>query len=150
MLYEASYASDLGLASPADLRTDSRLARYVRGWGRDGDLGILGGPTDGPLHGAAWIRVLTGDNAGYGHVDDDTPELAMAVIPYSRGSGLGTRLLTRLLADARRHHHQISLSVRANNPARRLYTRLGFTPVTNSQASEQNPKTSLTMLIRLR
>ena len=38
-------------------------------------------------------------------------------------------MLTRLLADAAAIHPAIVLSVRANNPARSLYERLGFTVV---------------------
>ena len=41
----------------------------------------------GPI-GAAWLRLLKGDERGYGHVDDETPELGMAVLPAYRGRGV--------------------------------------------------------------
>jgi len=79
--------------------------------------------------GAAWIRLLAGENRGYGHVDDPTPELSMAVLPAYRGRGVGTLLLTHLMPAAGLKHRLVSLSVQADNPARHLYDRLGFAPI---------------------
>jgi ribosomal protein S18 acetylase RimI-like enzyme len=149
MLYEASHAAEAGLASADELRALPELARYVEHWGRPGDHGIVGGTRPrGPLLGAAWLRVLTGEHAGYGHVDDATPELAIAVAPAARSAGLGTALLTRLLADARALFTGVSLSVRADNPARQLYTRLGFAPVDGPEVTNRSGGTSLTMVLR--
>jgi ribosomal protein S18 acetylase RimI-like enzyme len=50
------------------------------------------------------------------------------VAPGYRGQGLGTRLLAELLA-APAARGPVSLSVSADNPARRLYERFGFRPV---------------------
>lgn len=44
-------------------------------------------------------------------------------------SGVGSSMLRELLARSRGRYPAVSLSVRADNPARRLYLRLGFTPV---------------------
>jgi len=87
--------------------------------------------------GAAWVRLLQGDDRGYGHVDDDTPELSVAVRPQWRNRGVGTALLLRLLENLPR----VSLSVDSRNPAVRLYEQLGFEVV----AAEH---TSLIMLRR--
>ena len=57
------------------------------------------------------------------------PELAIAVLPDALGQGIGSQLLTQLLAEARALHPGIVLSVRAQNPAKQLYERLGFTVV---------------------
>lgn len=58
----------------------------------------------------------------------DVPELAIGLVPDARGRGLGTELLTALLALARaRGMHAMSLNVSGvKTPARRLYERLGF------------------------
>lgn len=152
MLSEASYAAEDGIGSPDDLRAIPALARYVEGWSqRPGDLGVVGGmEAEGPLVGAAWARLMTRDQPGYGYVDDDTPELAIAVEPSARGVGLGTALLARLLAEARRHVGGVSLSVRSDNPARRLYTKVGFVAVDDpgGGAPESTSGTSVTMLLR--
>ena len=129
MLYQALHVPAGQAAPPRDVIYEPTLARYVRGWGRPGDGGVLAVETaSGQPAGAAWLRLLAGANAGYGHVADDIPELSMAVWPVHRGQGLGTQLLTHLLATASAHT-PISLSVAATNPARRLYQRFGFTLV---------------------
>jgi ribosomal protein S18 acetylase RimI-like enzyme len=49
------------------------------------------------------------------------------VMPDRRGSGLGQQLLAQFIADARaRGFSQITLGVKADNPARRLYEKAGF------------------------
>ncbi|HYU40170.1 MAG TPA: GNAT family N-acetyltransferase [Acidimicrobiia bacterium] len=136
MLYHASYAAELGVPSPAALRDHSDLARYVDGWGRPTDLGVIAVDAEtGERAGAAWLRLLTGNAKGYGYVDDDTPELAIAVLPAHRGKGVGGQLLRELLDAARGTLRAVSLSVRADNPARRLYERIGFRTVYAAGAS---------------
>lgn len=49
-----------------------------------------------------------------------------------RGRGLGTRLVTWLQAAATRLNRPLMLYVVSNNPARRLYERLGFSVVGDS------------------
>jgi ribosomal protein S18 acetylase RimI-like enzyme len=83
--------------------------------------------------GAAWLRLLTGDGRGYGHVDDSIPELSIAILPEYRGQGAGSALLDRLLSLARRRFPGVSLSVSPGNPARHLYERAGFKLVKESE-----------------
>jgi ribosomal protein S18 acetylase RimI-like enzyme len=64
---------------------------------------------------------------GYGFVDEQTPELAIAVVPSQRGHGFGGELMDALLARARAEgYHAISLSVASDSPAVHLYERYGF------------------------
>ncbi len=84
---------------------------------------------DGEPVGAVWSRVMD----DYGHVDDDTPSLAIAVREGHRGKGIGTRLMRELLALLKEEgFRQVSLSVQKANPAKRLYERLGFTTVSEN------------------
>ena len=77
--------------------------------------------------GAAWVRLLVGDQQGYGYVDDATPELTMALLPAYRGRGIGRQLLEQLFEAGRGLYPAISLSVWPDNqPAYQLYQRLGF------------------------
>ncbi len=150
MLFEASHGADDGLQSAADLQAVPELARYVEGWGRPTDLGVVataGAASAGEL-GAAWVRLLTGDQAGYGYVDDETPELAIAVVPGRRASGVGAVMLDGLLVAARGRFPGVCLSVRADNPARRLYERAGFRLVDDSDVDNRVGGTSVTMVVR--
>lgn len=128
MLFYAAHADAIPGTQPDELLSNPNLASYVVGFGREGDLGVIAELAGRPA-GAAWVRLLAGDNRGYGWVDDATPELAIAVAPSHVDRGLGTRLMRELLARAHTRYPGISLSVRKENPARRLYLRFGFTPV---------------------
>ena len=104
----------------------SLVSRYVRGWGRPGDMAVIALEGGFPV-GAAWFRVFPGAEPGYGFVDEETPELAIAVVPSKRGHGIGDELLNALLERAQAAgYRQISLSVEPGNPARKLYERHGF------------------------
>jgi ribosomal protein S18 acetylase RimI-like enzyme len=66
-------------------------------------------------------------------MDEATPEIAIAVMPADRGQGVGTGLMRALLDEAARSEIEaVSLSVAKDNPARRLYERLGFRTVESS------------------
>jgi GNAT superfamily N-acetyltransferase len=104
----------------------SLVSRYVRGWGRPGDTAVIA-LVDGFPVGAAWFRLFPAAEPGYGFVDEQTPELAIAVVPSKRGHGIGDELLDSLLAKAKEAGYQrLSLSVEPGNPARKLYERHGF------------------------
>jgi ribosomal protein S18 acetylase RimI-like enzyme len=108
---------------------DLPVSRYVEGWGRPGDRSLVLVEGFQPV-GAAWYRLFTSDEPGYGFVDAQTPELTIAIVPSRRGRGLGDGLLARLLEQARRDGFgAISLSVEPDNPALALYERHGFTKV---------------------
>ncbi|KYF84216.1 GCN5 family acetyltransferase [Sorangium cellulosum] len=141
MLYQAIHVPEGSPPPPRDIVHRPELSRYVQGWGQRDDLGVVA-LQEGEVAGAAWLRRLTGAQRGYGHVDDETPELSIALLPHHRGRGLGTRLLTSLLEEARNRYPAISLSVSPDNPALRLYRRLGFVEVGRNGAS-------LTMVLTL-
>jgi [ribosomal protein S18]-alanine N-acetyltransferase len=108
---------------------DVPLERYVAGWGRRGDDALVAIDEFQPV-GAAWFRLFEADEPGYGFVDENTPELTIAIVPSRRGKGLGEQLLVSLLDRAREEGYaRISLSVEADNPAIRLYEQHGFTRV---------------------
>jgi ribosomal-protein-alanine N-acetyltransferase len=105
------------------------VQRYVERWGRPGDTALIAIQDFQPV-GAAWYRLFKADNGGYGFIDEETPELSIAVVPSRRGSGLGSELLEALLARAKADGYQaLSLSVEKENPAVGLYQRHGFVPV---------------------
>jgi ribosomal protein S18 acetylase RimI-like enzyme len=126
MLYLAVFVAPGTAAPDRSVVAQPELARYVRHWGRAGDDGIIVVASDGQPVGAAWVRLCPEDDRGYGFVDVHTPELTLAVRPEFRGCGIGTQLLRRMLHRADQLYEQVSLSVSLQNPAVRLYERLGF------------------------
>jgi GNAT superfamily N-acetyltransferase len=77
--------------------------------------------------GAAWLRVFRQSEPGYGFVDENTPELSIAVVPSRRRHGLGQELMDALLEGARAAGHgSVSLSVEQDSPAVAFYERNGF------------------------
>jgi GNAT superfamily N-acetyltransferase len=107
---------------------DRPVARYVRGWGRPGDAGVVAVEPSGPV-GAAWYRRFPEREAGFGFVDETTPEVTIAVVPARRGRGLGKELMEALLVQARRDGvERLSLSVEPDSPQAQFYARFGFEP----------------------
>ena len=104
-----------------------RLVLYHAGWGRPGDFGVRADIGD-VFAGAAFARLFSNEEHGEGYVDDETPELAIAVEASSRGRGLGRLLMDALAAEAgRMGFDRLSLSVNNLNPAKRLYETVGYT-----------------------
>jgi ribosomal protein S18 acetylase RimI-like enzyme len=111
---------------------DLPVARYVLNWGRPGDEGLVA-LDDANAVGAAWYRLFSREEAGFGFVDEQTPELTIAVVPSRRGKGFGHELMTGLLERARRAGYDaLSLSVAKTSPAVSLYERYGFRAVGES------------------
>ena len=112
-----------------DARRVPEIARYIEGFGRAGDVALIAEDGGAPV-GAVWYRRFTVDDPGYGFVDEDTPEVAIAVDTPARGRGVGTALMEALIDRAKREGlTALSLSVNADNPSRRIYVRSGFTDV---------------------
>jgi GNAT superfamily N-acetyltransferase len=127
---------DAALAMP-------HVRRYLNGWGRPGDAGVVAVSEDGQRLGAAWYRLFPVDEPGWGFVAADVPELSIGVVGAARGRGVGGALLAALLELAREQGHRtLSLSVDRQNPARRLYERVGFRDAGISDPTD----TSVTMI----
>ena len=95
---------------------------YIENFGGKDDCGLIA-KQNGIIVGAVWTRIIP----VFGHVDDETPELAFSVLPKYRGQGIGTMLLTNLFELLReRGYRRTSLSVQKENPALRLYLRMGY------------------------
>jgi len=126
MVYWAAHVDEDAGVTRADMRRDPDLVGHVVGWGRPGDIGIVGELDDVPV-GAAWLRLFVPDVSDYSaYADDATPELVVAVEPGHAGRGIGSTMLTALYERADEMYDTTVLSVRTGNPAVRLYERFGF------------------------
>jgi ribosomal protein S18 acetylase RimI-like enzyme len=85
-------------------------------------------------YGDASFDVVTVDGVDAGRliVDrraDGLHIVDIALLPEFRGAGIGSRLLRPLLDDAAQRGVPVTIHVERENPAMRLYDRLGFEPV---------------------
>ena len=144
MLYHSLYVPDGFPPFDRTIVGRPEIAMYVEGWGRPGDLGLIAVDSrSDEAVGAVWMRIFTTSEKGYGYVGDHIPELGIAVLPGHRGSGIGSALLDRLVEMASSRYEAVSLSVSNDNPALRLYERVGFERVGTSG-------NSVTMVKRLK
>jgi len=124
-LYQAIYMPEGADPPPRSIVNDPSIIIYIKDFGaQQGDLGVVAQcAVTGQIIGAAWARIIP----AYGHIDNDTPELAISILPPFRGYGIGTKLMNKLLDVLRINgYKQTSLSVQKDNPAVRLYLRLGY------------------------
>lgn len=122
-LYEAIYIPE-GITPPDRSIVElPELALYYNEFGNEAaDFCVVAEDECGVV-GAAWTRIMD----DYGHVDDETPSLAMSVLKDYRGQGIGTRLLQELIALlSEKGYKRISLSVQKANYAVRMYETAGF------------------------
>jgi GNAT superfamily N-acetyltransferase len=142
MLYLAVFVPPGSPPPDHGIVAQPQLARYFVGWGRRGDEGAVAMTLSGRPLGAAWLRLWTEQDHGYGFIDTLTPELSVAVRPEARGRGIGTELLQRLLQRADKSYEKVSLSVSTSNPAALLYQKLGFRSVAVDGASMTMTRTA--------
>ena len=127
MLYAAlAWRPDVELPPREWVLAHAQVAPFHVDWGRAGDVGLVA-EEDGARCGLAWYRFFTEEEHGEGFVDEETPEVAVAVVEGRRGQGVGSALMDAIHERAREQGiSRISLSVDPENPARRLYQRLGY------------------------
>ena len=129
MLYEAAFwRPEVPRPPREEALSGAALARYLDGFGRPGDAAVVAVDRAGGARlGAAWYRLMTEDEPGYGFVSPGVPELSIGVAGHSRGRGVGSALLAALLERAEEEGFDaLSLAVENGNPAARLYERCGF------------------------
>jgi ribosomal protein S18 acetylase RimI-like enzyme len=133
MLHQALQNSED--APSRDILKRPEYARYVDGWGREGDTGfVVSDKLTTEVLGAVWYRIPKSDASARAESSEPTPELAFAVKPGLRKRGFGAALLTQLVK-TNPHHSAVSMRASANNPAVRLYERFGFQIVSDDEGT---------------
>ena len=126
MFYTAIHVRAGDTPPPKSIIDTPALAKYIANWGRLDDIALVA-EQKGQLVGAIWCRLLKNPQKGYGYIDDQTPELSLAIHPNFRNRGLGTQLMQYAFeALIAKGFKQVSLSVDQDNKAVSLYKRLGF------------------------
>lgn len=129
-LYEAIFIPDGCEPAPPSVVTLPELRLYIDNFGEEVHDLCSVAECNGDVVGALWSRIMN----DYGHIDQETPSLAMSVDPEYRGLGIGSALLrAHLSALQKRGYPRVSLSVQKANAAVRLYRRWGFSVLSETE-----------------
>ena len=107
-LYDAIFIPQ-GVKPPdKSIINNEDLQVYIKDFGNKKDDICFLAEMDHDIVGAVWIRIMN----DYGHIDDQTPSLAISVKKEYRGLGIGTKLMETMLVSVKHHGYQsVSLSV---------------------------------------
>ena len=128
-LYEAIYIPADTAVPPKSVITCPELQVYIADFGNSKHDKALIAEVDGNIVGAIWARIMN----DYGHINENTPSLAMSVLKAYRGMGIGTSLLEQMMSTEKAAGYaKLSLSVQKDNYAVKLYRKAGFTTVSET------------------
>ena len=123
-LYEAIFIPVGVEPPPKTIINMPELQEYIADFGSLKDDKAIVAEVEGKIIGSVWVRIMN----DYGHIDDDTPSLAMSLYKEYRGLGIGTALLKEILLNLKlAGYTKVSLSVQKDNYAVKLYKKVGFT-----------------------
>ena len=129
-LYNAIFIPQGVTPPPKSIIQNDELQVYVKDFGKQKDDVALVAEVDGKIVGAVWTRIMN----DYGHVDDDTPSLAISIFKEYRGYGIGTDLMRNILSLLKRSgYKRVSLAVQKANYAVKMYKKVGFVIVGENQ-----------------
>ena len=116
-LYEAIFIPEGIEPPPKTIITSPELQVYVERFEESKDDWGLVAEVDGKIVGAVWVRIMN----DYGHIDDETPSLAISLYKEYRGFGIGTAMMKEILALLKSHgYSRVSLSVQKDNYAAKM------------------------------
>ena len=122
-LYEAIFIPEVIEPPPRTIIASPELQAYVDRFGTlKGDFALVA-EIEKKVVGAVWVRAVN----SYGHMDDETPILAISLYKEYRGQGIGTAMMKEMLALLKTHGcKRVSLSVQKANYAAKMYQSIGF------------------------
>lgn len=107
-LYDAIFIPQGVKPTDKSIINNEDLQVYIKDFGNKKDDICFLAEMDHDIVGAVWIRIMN----DYGHIDDQTPSLAISVKKEYRGLGIGTKLMETMLVSVKHHGYQsVSLSV---------------------------------------
>lgn len=129
-LYEAIFIPEGMAPPPRSILDTPELQVYISGFGTQIHDKAMVAEVDGKVVGAIWVRIMN----DYGHIDNDTPSLAISLFQEYRGLGIGTALMQKMLDQLKEDgYRQVSLSVQKDNYAVKLYQKTGFEIVSENE-----------------
>lgn len=134
IMYEAIFHPDPANPYPKAVIYYPQVRVYWDNWGKEKDDHCLVAVTENKIAGAVWVRTFRDDIKGCGFIDEQTPELAIALFEEFRNKGIGTQMMKQMTELLKaKNSRQVSLSITKGNPAINLYNRLGFTIVCENE-----------------
>ena len=123
-LYEAIFIPEGIEPPPREIIFSPELQIYIKNFGEGRADFCFVAEIDKKIVGAAWSRIMN----DYGHIDDQTPSLALSVLKNYRHQGIATTLMKNLLEKIFvEGFQQVSLSVQKENEiALNFYKKFGF------------------------
>lgn len=121
-LYEAIFIPE-GVEVPSkEITNQPDFQIYIADFGKQND-NCLVAECNGKIVGAVWTRIIN----DYGHIDNETPSLAISLFKEYRSLGIGTALMNRMIELLKsKGYKRVSLSVQKENYAYNLYKKVGF------------------------
>ena len=122
-LYESIFVPEGAPPPPRSVLDIPEFQVYLLGFGTEKhDKGLVA-EVDNRVVGAIWVRIMN----DYGHIDDETPSLAISLYKEYRGFGIGTAMMKEILTLLKLHgYSRVSLSVQKANYAAKMYLKIGF------------------------
>ena len=122
-LYEEIYIPAGVLPPSKEIINQPELQVYIADFGtKTGDIGLVA-EVEGKIIGAVWARIMN----DYGHIDNETPSLAISLYKEFRNLGIGTAMMKKMLCMLQKNgYKQTSLAVQKANYAVKMYKKVGF------------------------
>lgn len=128
-LYEAIFIPEGMEKPPKSIIELPELQVYIADFGKADDWCLVAEVKE-KIVGAVWVRIMN----DYGHIDGETPSLAISLYAEYRHLGLGTALMKEMLQFLKdKGYKQISLSVQKANYAVNMYHKVGFEIVNENE-----------------
>lgn len=122
-IYEAIFVPKDVSVPEKSIINNPGLQVYIAGFGMKKDDYCVVAEVNNQVVGAAWVRIMN----DYGHIDDETPSLAISLFKQYRGLGIGTALMKRLLIVLKeKGYNKTSLAVQKANYALKMYQNVGY------------------------
>jgi len=122
-IYEAIFIPKDVAVPEKSIINNPDLQVYIAGFGTQKDDCCVVAEVNNKVVGAAWVRIMN----DYGHIDDETPSLAISIYKQYRGLGIGTALMKRLLIVLKeKGYNRTSLAVQKANYALKMYQDVGY------------------------
>lgn len=134
ILYEAIYRPDTNSIIPKSILETPEMNAYINDFGCKEDDFCLVADLKDKVIGAVWVRTFSDKIKGYGYFDNNTPVFVIALYKEYRNQGIGALIMTEMI----KHLHcngykQASLNVKKANYAVKLYKKMGFEIIGESE-----------------